>query len=143
MLREKFSTQVLEFHLQGWQSLYKLLQPDPFSLRSRRELEQLSSCISAGPGKAKGTKGGNYHPTTSPKEAGGFPGAGDGKPSNLAWSHAGDYGEESNKTQLGLGILREEFHTTLDFCFKNSPRRSVRLPTSSRHKHPVSCSRRS
>lgn len=54
------------------------------------------------------TREGNYHPTTSPKEAGGFPVAGDGMPSSSARPHAGDYREESNKqatkTQLGLGI---------------------------------------
>lgn len=70
------------------------------------------------PWESKGYMRGNYHPTTSPKEAGGFPGAADGKPSNLAWPRAGDYREDSNKTQLGLGIPREEFHTTVVFCFK-------------------------
>lgn len=66
------------------------------------------------PWESKGYMGGNYHPTTSPKEVRGFPGA-DGKPSNLAWQCARDYREESNKTQLGLGIPKEEFHTTVVF----------------------------
>lgn len=68
------------------------------------------------------SKGGKLASNHFLKKARGFPGAPDGKPSNLAWPGTGDYREESNKTQLGLGIPREEFHTTLDFCFKNSPR---------------------
>lgn len=54
-------------------SLYKVVQPNTSSLGGGRELEQLSSRISANPGRPMSTKRGNYCPSTSPEEAGGFP----------------------------------------------------------------------